>query len=696
VTPNRLIADRDEVHGILGRGGMGEVFLAYDHRLATEVALKHVPLELSLEPGMRNALVREAQILARLSDTNIVRLFDLADTPDGMFLVLEYVCGPSLDKVLLQRKTLSPEELLHIIDHVCPGIARAHSMGVIHRDLKPSNLLVSLSGDERRYFVRDKTLPANLLHTEVKVTDFGLAKLVLNSRAEASGLISGTPAFMAPEQFRGELPSVETDIYALGYVAYVCLAGKVPAGNAELMYFHLMVTPPPLPGIPGHMNTAILKAVSKERKDRFQSALEFAEALRGPAAQAPPPEVRTKTYVPRVPPPPPPPLPENRVHPGARKKNSRTWLIVSAGLAIVTLLFVIAALLTRNSIADGAAGTAPESGSLAEPGALPPPLPLNPAARIDEPPPVIEAARLTGLPSPRPPVVAHPELLAVLRVLGRQVLGFGPDGTLYLTGNRSDIGAVRNGQLLWQFRLAGDMNKFTIAPDGLLWIHYSIGEPRLFCFNAAGQGGELVNPGVKARYLAYVIKLETPPPAVECGGAGGSNNGPVVKPWRTPIDHECEQDPVIGRNGNVLIQTQSRSMYLLSGAGAILWTYSAPCLLQRSPLLLSNGTAVGLCSSPKSVIGIADGRERFSLPAGAGISGPLAEAQDNTFYRFLDTEIYDKHYLALTDSNGKDRWTFGLRVSIRPELVVAPDGKICLLNMSPGGSFLMIVGDRSR
>jgi len=159
VTPNRLIADRYEVRGILGRGGMGEVYLAHDRRLDTDVALKRVPLELSLEPEIRNALVREARILAKLSHTHIVRLFDLADTPDGIFLVLEYVCGPSLDKVLLQRKTLAPDELLHVIDHVTQGLARAHFLGVVHRDLKPANLLISLSGDERRYFVRDKTYP---------------------------------------------------------------------------------------------------------------------------------------------------------------------------------------------------------------------------------------------------------------------------------------------------------------------------------------------------------------------------------------------------------------------------------------------------------------------------------------------------------------------------------------------------------
>lgn len=125
-----------------------------------------------------------------------------------------------------QAGKLPPEELQHVVDHVAQGLKRAHAMGVIHRDLKPANLLVQLTGDERRRYLRDGALPPTLLNADIKVTDFGLAKAVQQSRVEMSQSISGTPAYMAPEQFRGEMPSAETDIYALGFVAYACLAGR--------------------------------------------------------------------------------------------------------------------------------------------------------------------------------------------------------------------------------------------------------------------------------------------------------------------------------------------------------------------------------------------------------------------------------------------------------------------------------------
>lgn len=464
------------------------------------------------------------------------------------------------------------------------------------------------------------------------MTDFGLAKVALVSRAEASGLVSGTPAYMAPEQFRGELPSVETDIYALGYVVYVCLAGKLPIGNADPMYFHLMMTPPPIAGAPAYMNAAILKAVSKERKDRFPSALAFAEALRGATVRTAP-EVRTETYALPL------PLADHGTQSGSRTKISKSWLILIAALFGVILLFLSAAVLTRKSSPDTTAKSSPDSDSPTEPGALPPLPLLNPAPRIDEIPPVIESARVTRVPGPLVPAVTRPEILTRLRVTGTRVLAFGPDGTLYLTSDGSDIGAVRNGQLAWQFSAGSDTNRFTFAPDGLIWVHNWSGDQGLFCFNAAGQGGELVNPAMKAKYLAQLSKLESSPAPVECVSARNGYNGPGVErrgarnalAWRTPIDYECEQDPVVGRNGNILLQTKSRTVYLLSEAGAIRWTYPAPCLVKRSPLLLSNDTAVALCSHPNMLIGIADGQQRFSVQPKSETSGPLAERRAARF-----------------------------------------------------------------
>src|SRR5262245_41261071 len=134
------VANRYDVITELGRGGMGAVVLAFDRRLNTEVAIKRIPSELADDPALRSALTQEAQILARLSHPNIVRLFDLADSPEGMFMVLEYVCGPSLAEFLRARPRLTQFETTHLLRQVCEGLSAAHAQRVIHRDLKPGNI----------------------------------------------------------------------------------------------------------------------------------------------------------------------------------------------------------------------------------------------------------------------------------------------------------------------------------------------------------------------------------------------------------------------------------------------------------------------------------------------------------------------------------------------------------------------------
>lgn len=288
MSQGRLIADRYELKGLLGKGGMGEVFLALDHRLQTPVALKRVPLALSLEPGIRDALVQEARIMARLSHSNIVRLFDLADSVDGMFIVLEFIPGPSFDKVLKLRPVLEIPEVQRMIDQVAQGLTLAHSLGIVHRDLKPSNLLLAFESTDQRHFERDGTHPQALLAANWKVTDFGLAKVVEQLKTEnISGRVVGTPIYMAPEQFRGEVASSETDVYALALIAYQCLSGKLPTGGAEPAYFHIYVTPPPLAHINPTINAVLARALQKDRKQRYPSVAAFAQAFADAAVAKP-------------------------------------------------------------------------------------------------------------------------------------------------------------------------------------------------------------------------------------------------------------------------------------------------------------------------------------------------------------------------------------------------------------------------
>jgi serine/threonine-protein kinase len=683
---------------------MGEVYLAYDYRLATDVALKRIPLELALEESIRGALIREAQILARLSDTHIVRLFDLADTPDGIFLVLEYVCGPSLDKYLATRKTLTQAELSHVMRQVGSALGRAHGMGIVHRDLKPANLLVALKGEEQLHYLESGALPATLLHAEVKVADFGLAKVILQSRVEASGRISGTPAYMAPEQFRGELPGPETDIYSLGYVAYRCLAGSVPLGDANPMYFHLHMSPPPIEGVAFNINAAIQKAISKERRDRFPTVAEFVDALLKPfpsRTAAPPPDPPRSAPPPPPnppppkPPPPDPPRPRFKATTFAKPDSNRQFVKSLPMLLLVLGIIGLASGGVRlvwwlaHNAAAAETTYGPAAGSTASPAesdAQPQPIPPNPAPPIDEPPPVIEAARGPA-PNAPPPGIDHPTQLAKLTVPGTDAFGFGPDGTLYVTQSKTLIGAVRDGKLVWQFKMGGDYGKFKISPNGLIWFLSEQGGGRLFCFNAAGQGGEFRDYTAKQKYLAAFNALPEPVRPAQCEAANEQHHQPVALRysstgkvlWKTDLDQDCRTPLLTGPAGETALQTDAGTVYMLSAAGAIHWTFSPPCQLDSDMRLLPGGELLVLCSDRHRIVGLRDGKQQFALESKQPLSLPFGVDSAGSFYRFASNGKLMGNLIIKTDSSGRDLWSLPVDGYLGVSAFLAPDRKLYVL-----------------
>ncbi|MBA3271124.1 MAG: serine/threonine protein kinase [Acidobacteria bacterium] len=197
------------VEAVVGRGGMGAVFRARDLRLERDVAIKIVRADLVGDPDSRARFQREAQIVARLQHPAIVTVFDYGNLPDGAaFLVMEFVRGEDLRHVLKREKTLPPARTVALVAGVAAGVDAAHRAGVLHRDLKPENIL----------------LPAN--GTGPKVLDFGVAKMT-DTAAATSGLMThgttivGTPAYMAPEQLRGETLDERADVSTLwGGIVY--------------------------------------------------------------------------------------------------------------------------------------------------------------------------------------------------------------------------------------------------------------------------------------------------------------------------------------------------------------------------------------------------------------------------------------------------------------------------------------------
>src|SRR5262245_11512083 len=256
----------------LGRGGMGEVYLAHDTQLDRRVAVKVLPPESVNDPEAVARFRREARALAKLSHSAIVQAHDAAEESGRHFLVMEYVEGPSLEHVLKREGPIAPTRAADYIYQAARGLQHAHEKGLIHRDLKPSNLLVTARG-------------------EVKLLDLGLARFLQDQIAdpdltrEGQGL--GTPDYTAPEQFHDAHASdARSDIYALGCTLYRLLTGRVPFPGTSLSEkagAHEGKEPTPIeelcPEAPLGLALTVRKMMAKRPADRFQSAREVAAAL---------------------------------------------------------------------------------------------------------------------------------------------------------------------------------------------------------------------------------------------------------------------------------------------------------------------------------------------------------------------------------------------------------------------------------
>jgi serine/threonine-protein kinase len=223
-TPGTLLAARYRIVAPLGRGGMGEVYRADDTRLGQPIALKFLPPALASEPGRLERLVDEVRIGRQISHPNVCRLYDIAEAGGHHFLVMEYVDGEDLASLLRRIGRLPGDKALEIARGICAGLAAAHDKGVIHRDLKPANVMIDGNGHAR-------------------IADFGLAALVERGAARD---MSGTPAYMAPEQLKGEGVTLRSDVFALGLVLSEMLTGQrvfVAKSLEELRALHAQSKP---------------------------------------------------------------------------------------------------------------------------------------------------------------------------------------------------------------------------------------------------------------------------------------------------------------------------------------------------------------------------------------------------------------------------------------------------------------------
>ncbi len=255
----------------IGRGAMAEVYKAYHAHLERYVAIKILHSFLSEKTDILNRFQREAKHVASLSHPNIVQVYDFDSLGTLYYMVMEYIDGPTLKKLikenLAEGKLMPLREVLWIISNVGNALAYAHKVGVVHRDIKPANVMIDKG--ER-----------------VVLTDFGLAKIVSGPQFTTTGALVGTPAYMSPEQGLGQAGDARSDIYSLGAMMYQLVTGRFPfiAETPIATVFKHINAPLPWPrtinpDIPEDVEQIIVRAMEKNPDDRFQSVDEFLKAL---------------------------------------------------------------------------------------------------------------------------------------------------------------------------------------------------------------------------------------------------------------------------------------------------------------------------------------------------------------------------------------------------------------------------------
>jgi eukaryotic-like serine/threonine-protein kinase len=264
------LGNRYLLSGLLGTGGMAEVFLAHDQILGRDLALKVLMEHYARDERFVGRFRREAQSAAALNHPNVVQIYDQGRAEDGRYYIaMEYVPGGSLEDLILRRGPLGPSEATRLASQVAEALHAAHRRGIVHRDVKPQNVLIGEAG-------------------EAKVADFGIALAASRTSTSGTNLLFGTPSYMSPEQAMGERVGPESDLYSLGVVLYEMLTATVPfAAEGPLATAMKHLTELPLsprkrnPSVPEAMDTLVMGLLSKDPKDRYPpSAARLIEDLR--------------------------------------------------------------------------------------------------------------------------------------------------------------------------------------------------------------------------------------------------------------------------------------------------------------------------------------------------------------------------------------------------------------------------------
>jgi serine/threonine-protein kinase len=290
---DEVVFGRYRLQSLLGKGGMGNVYLSHDTLMDRDVAVKVLPAELSTDPGYRERFRREAQTSARLQEPHIIPIHDTGEIDGQLYLVMPVVDGVDMQGLIKRDGPMSPQRAVLMIEQLAAALDAAHAAGLIHRDIKPSNALIT--GRDFVYLI-----------------DFGIAHDAAAPKLTSTGRVFGSWAYMAPERFTAQGAGPSADIYSLTCVLYECLTGKQPyPGNSIEQQFagHYTEDPPEPsrvnPAVPAGFGEVIARGMAKNPEERFKSANDLAVAARQAltAAPAPNPDTAPTMLDPAQPPP---------------------------------------------------------------------------------------------------------------------------------------------------------------------------------------------------------------------------------------------------------------------------------------------------------------------------------------------------------------------------------------------------------
>jgi serine/threonine protein kinase/outer membrane protein assembly factor BamB len=648
------LGERYELQAVIGRGGMGEVYLAHDRKLANQVAIKRLTPQFASSPELRQSLQREAQIMARLSDAHIVRLFDLAEFYGDSYLILEYVAGPTLREMIRSGYRASAGELALIMSEITQGLTVAHDAGIIHRDLKPSNLLLALKGPELAAFLANRQLPATVANAKIKITDFGIAKAIAEASLTVTNAFSGTPGYMAPEQFRGEVPGPQTDVYALGVIAYEVLTGSLPAQPVQL-----------IPGVHPAVTQVVEKSLSPAMHDRFPTAAAFYEALyRAIEGRSP--------FQPVAPAP-----------PAMAARAVAIVVLIVLGIAAIAITIAVSSPESRSTSTLATVPTPVVAPVTPLPNFKPPP-PFNwlPFPRAAEVPAIVEEARgkLTAAATRGP---QNPKLkwdVELPETLSIEIAMVGKDGTVYLTGAQGELVAVRDGKLQWAFKsgeLVASLQELAMDKDGLVWFKiHTMGGYERYAFNRDGKGGRL-------------------PRSFENAGPSSDSSRNDYSCWKNrhtlsgpqgdlDIDDNCLA-VAVGPGTRIYVATDAPQILAVSKQGHVEFKYDAPC--QTSSLIPVLPKQLVFACRDQTVHALRDASEIWKRAADGKLAFTNADSAGTFYYGDGTQDSLNqnaKGHVHAIDAQGKDLWSVELPHSADGSVAFGAGGQMYIFQRSSG------------